>query len=43
MVVRHLSQEERELLKQEAQFFKRLQNKKMNTSGNTSSVGDKNK
>jgi len=43
MIVRHLSQEERELLKQEAQFFKRLQNKKMNTSDNTSSVGDKNK
>lgn len=43
MIVYHLSQEERELLKQEAQFFKRIQNKRMNTSDNTSDTGDKNK
>ena len=41
MVVYYLSQEERELLKQETQFFKRIQNKRMNTSDNTSD-GDKN-
>ena len=41
MVVRHLDQEERELLKQEAQFFKRLQNKKMNTSDNTTNGNTK--